>query len=410
MFPIEKKNIEILSIGDLYGEVKPNFQKRINFKKERYIFSDGVGIISRSVVELFMASLNHRFVNYFPAAFQIRLGGSKGMLVVHDLESKKIAIRKSMQKYPSKDTTLGILKFAAPRPVFLNRPLINILDQLQVHPKVFYEFFKASTDVVAKALLSEDYSLQLLKTYSKAFFPYERLHQFGVKLLQEPFFRNLINYLIHYRLNELKNKARIRVPLSHGRIAFGVVDEYQKLEYGEVFFQYSKLSVDGSTIIGTEILKGEVMVTKFPCLQPGDVRKLKAVDVEQLHSIKDCIVFPSKGPRPHPDELGGSDLDGDEYALFWDTGLIFPVDNCKSMTFPYGFTQIQEEDITMEDIVKFYCDFLVCNNIGKVANCHLIYSDLHPSGIMSNECKYLAIQYSHAVDYQKTGYIEHLPP
>ena len=198
------------------------------------------------------------------------------------------------------------------------------------------------------------------------------------------------------------------MPYSNGRIAFGIVDEFRQLEYGEIFFQYSKMSEDGLTIVGTEILEGEVMITKFPCLQPGDVRKLKAVNIKQLHSIKDCVVFPSKGTRPHPDEMGGSDLDGDEYAIFWNTGLIFDTPNCDSMTFPYGFMQIQDNDITMEDIVKFYCDYLLCSNIGKVANCHLIYSDLHPLGIMSNECKCLAIQYSHALDYQKTGYIEPL--
>ena len=64
----------------------------------------------------------------------------------------------------------------------------------------------------------------------------------------------------------------------------------------------------------TLILKEE-MVTKFPCLPPGNVRKLKAVDIPALHHIKDCIVFSAKGQRPHPEEMAGSDLDGDEYAV-----------------------------------------------------------------------------------------------
>ncbi len=59
---------------------------------------------------------------------------------------------------------------------------------------------------------------------------------------------------------------------------------------------------------------GEVIVAKIPCLYPGDFRKLIAVDVPQLKScIRDCIVFPNKGPRPHPNEMSGSDLDGDQY-------------------------------------------------------------------------------------------------
>ena len=54
------------------------------------------------------------------------------------------------------------------------------------------------------------------------------------------------------------------------------------------------------------VLIGTVVVTKNPCMHPGDVRKFEAVDVPELHHLKDCIVFPAKGKRPHPDEMAGN--------------------------------------------------------------------------------------------------------
>ena len=45
------------------------------------------------------------------------------------------------------------------------------------------------------------------------------------------------------------------------------------------------------------IVKGKVVVAKNPCLHPGDVRILRAVDVPSLHHMVDCVVFPQKGRR-----------------------------------------------------------------------------------------------------------------
>lgn len=52
-------------------------------------------------------------------------------------------------------------------------------------------------------------------------------------------------------------------------------------------------------------LIGTVLVTKNPCLLPGDVRKFKAVNIPELKHIVDCIVFPQRGSRPHPNEMAG---------------------------------------------------------------------------------------------------------
>jgi RNA-dependent RNA polymerase len=87
-----------------------------------------------------------------------------------------------------------------------------------------------------------------------------------------------------------------------------------------VFFQFSAARDDGARLA----LAQRVFVTKTPCMHQGDVRVLQAVDVPALHHIVDCVVFPQRGPRPHPSEIGGSDLDGDMYLICWDRDLIPP--------------------------------------------------------------------------------------
>ena len=54
-----------------------------------------------------------------------------------------------------------------------------------------------------------------------------------------------------------------------------------------------------------QLLTGPVVVTRNPCLHPGDVRLLTAVSAPKLSHLVDCVVFPNHGPRPHPSEMAG---------------------------------------------------------------------------------------------------------
>ena len=44
-----------------------------------------------------------------------------------------------------------------------------------------------------------------------------------------------------------------------------------------------------------EILSGELLVTRNPCLNPGDLRLLNGVDRPELRHLYNVVVFSSKG-------------------------------------------------------------------------------------------------------------------
>ena len=86
----------------------------------------------------------------------------------------------------------------------------------------------------------------------------------------------------------------------------GCIDETGTLNENEVFiqcdniiiendftFQYEQLKSDNKYII----LECPIAVAKNPCMHPGDIRVVQAVDNLKLRHLVNCIVFPSKGKQ-----------------------------------------------------------------------------------------------------------------
>jgi RNA-dependent RNA polymerase len=329
------------------------------------------------------------------------------MLAINpNLNGKQIIFRESMKKYDSDNKLLGILKLSAPRPLYLNRPFITILEKLEVEPKTFLFLLMENLKNLANSLICECSAITILQDSCTLGIPYRKLYKSGIPFLSEPIFRQIVDCVIHHRINELRLKARIKIPMNCGRTVFGVLDETNTLNYGEVFVRLSHIDEDGMPEDECFILKDEIMVTKFPCLHPGDVRKFEAVDIPELHHIKDCIVFPAKGQRPHPNEMAGSDLDGDEYAIVWNSDLIFKGENHEAMLFPTSKAKELPKDAEVGDILDFYCDYIISNNIGLLANAHLANADLEEEGILSDKCMSLAKKSAIALDFAKTGTVE----
>lgn len=117
----------------------------------------------------------------------------------------------------------------------------------------------------------------------------------------------------------------------------------------------------------------------FPCLL-GDMRTFNAVDVEALHHLVDCVVFPSRGHRPHPDEMSGSDLDGDKYFVTWYDKLMPTRENEDPMDFTAPSKIVLERPVEVSDMINFVSEYIKNDQLGIIANAHLVHADSDEEG------------------------------
>ena len=215
--------------------------------------------------------------------------------------------------------------------------------------------------------------------------------------------------------SELKKKNRIYVKYS--TLMKGIVDEYGLLKENEVYATISTSNKYNDPENFT--LVGNMVVTRCPCLMPGDIRKINFVDfsfegkvinnyketeegqkikndlfcnkttedrqlyTKELSTKKDAIkakflkelvnviVFPSIGNESLPSSMSGGDLDGDDYFIFWDEGLV----NVQPVKpFKYIEPKLVVEDnrpnsnneITITDIINHFVNYEGGDTLGKL--------------------------------------------
>lgn len=245
--------------------------------RNTYNFTDGVGRISpelaSDVWSALMSARHCKVPGPLPSAFQIRLCGFKGVLVVdYRLGGREIHLRKSQKKFdvhgwddPSRGWPLEIaMPFGRPSPMHLNRcaallphllgsdtfslrPLIMLLENNGVKSQVFLKYQRAAVQEAQECLASasglcrtmERYALGSSYAASSLFriindhkiFDLDNLSvmQFGV-----PGFIHRLAQLVHVHvLRELKHHARIPVPNAWALV--GVADEWDMLDENEVY-------------------------------------------------------------------------------------------------------------------------------------------------------------------------------
>ncbi|XP_040987157.1 RNA-dependent RNA polymerase 2 [Juglans microcarpa x Juglans regia] len=381
-----------------------------------YCFSDGIGKISLSFAGQVAQKCG---LNQTPSAFQIRYGGYKGVVAVDRNSYMKLSLRGSMLKFESKTRMLNVTKWSESMPCYLNREIISLLSTLGVEDQVFEKLQEEQLCLLGKMLSNREAALNVLQSLNGS-----DSRNILVKMLlqgyepnQEPYLSMMLQAHYENLLSDLKSRCRIFVP--KGRILVGCLDETGILNYGQVYVRVTMTkaelqSWDQSFFRklddATCVIVGSVVVTKNPCLHPGDIRVLEAiyeVDLEE-RGLVDCLVFPQKGERPHPNECSGGDLDGDQFFISWDKDLI-PSQIERPMDYTGRRPRVMDHDVTLEEIQKFFVDYMINDTLGAISTAHLVLADREPDKARSQKCLELANLHSIAVDFAKTGAPAEMP-
>lgn len=391
-------------------EINENFP---DVERNSYTFSDGIGKITPDLAMEVAERL--QLTDSPPSAYQIRYAGFKGVISVWEGHNDgiRLSLRPSMRKFDSNHTVLEVVTWTRFQPVFLNREIILLLSSLKVSDAVFSQMQESMLCNLNKILSDSDVAFEIVTTSCA-----ENGNTAALMLSAgfgpgtEPHLRAMLLAIRSAQLQGLLEKTRIFVP--KGRCLMGCLDELGILEQGQCFIRASAPSLDqcfvkhgsrfSSANKSTEIILGTVVVAKNPCLHPGDVRILEAVDVPELHHLVDCLVFPQNGDRPHPDEASGSDLDGDLYFVTWDEKLIPPgKKSWNPMDYSPPEAKQLPRQVSQHDIVDFFLKNMVNENLGVICHAHVVHADLSEYGAMDEKCIHLAELAATAVDFPKTG-------
>ncbi|KAJ3928984.1 MAG: RNA-directed RNA polymerase [Lentinula lateritia] len=363
-------------------------------------FSDGCGLVSKRLcVQIArMKRILFQERRYTPCVYQIRYKGYKGVVMLHpDMDKEKehyIEFRKSMKKFKSTiDNTFAVVGYSTPYSFGrLNNEIVVLLSSLGVTNEV----------LLAK---QQAYFTWIEQATSDLVQGFEFLVSLGPKYLAEaehlfldgftPELLNLIrkaqnSEMASFNKNDDAKKERVRMLVHKSRRLYGVCDPHRVLREGQVHVRVSTSRNGTSTIFGTDVI-----VVRNPCLHPGDILKLRAVDHPSLSHLVDCVVFASQGKRSPSSMSSGGDLDGDEYFVCWDPDLV-PSKVFESYEYPPN-KEITQKTITRQDLGRYFASY---NNSGmaQTTALHNKWARYHSQGAMSPECQELNALYSQAVD------------
>ncbi|KAJ7387488.1 hypothetical protein OS493_000818 [Desmophyllum pertusum] len=304
-----------------------------------YTFTDGCGFMSPKFSSEVQGFLK---LDFQPSAVQVRYRGIEGMLVLkEDLTEVKVQFHNSMQKFALQPrsqgwgrVTLGTRLMSLQMTTCQNYStslMLWIILALYVNGYLDTRMVMLLADRGVTSENLEDLQSgyhELLEGMCKETAEYFLRFKGEFRLLQDILdndnridgsIKKRLKLLRKQELDEMERAAYTRIIVPESRVVFAVCDPYNKLKYGECYFDPTMPDDEARGFPAGQ----KFVVTRNPCYHPGDVRVLKLTDKKQWYeNLRDCLVLPVKGPRPHAFECSGGNLGGDKFFVSWDKNLI----------------------------------------------------------------------------------------
>ncbi|KAL3436741.1 RNA dependent RNA polymerase-domain-containing protein [Aspergillus tetrazonus] len=357
-----------------------------DIERNGYIFSDGVGRISKFLAQIVKSELKIKTpTKEPPSAYQFRLGGCKGMLIVSpEARPQEVHIRTSQFKFAALSQGLEIIRWSQFTVASLNRQLILVLSTLGIADKKFHLKLKTMLRNLDKAMKSDPKAAHLLRKYvdpNQVTLTVSQMVLDGFRKSSEPFVSSLLTLWRAWHLKYLKEKAKIII--DKGACVLGYMDETATLKgYFSDRMPRKDARLEEKVAALPEIFLqvylpengGKYEIIEGICI-------LAAVNAPGLHHLKDVVVLPQTGDRDVASMCSGGDLDGDNFLVIWDQDLL-PDDWFRE---PFNYDSEKEyeldHDVTVDEITSDYLE----------------------GGLNEAKCIRLAQPHSNAVDYNKTG-------
>ncbi|KAJ8117460.1 hypothetical protein OPT61_g1352 [Boeremia exigua] len=415
--------------------------------------TDGCGIISSTLG----TEINRRMqdVGYNAAhAFQIRLGGVKGMVyqapdvLFPSTTGEPVPLtllRSSNIKFDLPSGTAPTLRIAATigdfqRSIFFES-LIQALENLGADSAEILKAYDTGYESLTSVNDRTIRTLQDIVQMSDDNRDTESMSRYGLlKLAGNLMAANIsqslfgdTSFLTLYLKSLSKwalNKNMFAIPIPGAFSNLGFTDDFKILtgkEEGNP--DHRKKPYEVVILANKQFVSGDVLIYRDPIIHIGDLKLATALTKDEVRnrmakkygdnadvafnalSAMDNVIFFSQEDRPPlPNRLSGGDLDGDRFEIipkdgckFWNALKDQPSADYAAEPDKTKGPQRLKDDFNIKDLTNFLGQYIRQDCFDELQTTLIALADVRPLGLMDPDVMELSTHISNAVDFAKSG-------